>query len=316
MSIILEKYLLRFQNKTFKIIILMILKFLDILYFPIIIYKLMITLKLENKKNLISHNGGLPGSPLCRYIMIASYILNFKNRIFVVHSHPVPKYKNSLFFLNLISWFQNKILDLCSTKIVTVSNSVKTELKKLGFNTEIFFVHNGIQNKQNKVSMSKINCKQKKIIVGFIGTLSYEKGVHVLINSFQYVTKPGVELVLVGPIDKNFLPYLKSLAKKCKNKVSFLGYTDKVQNVMSKFDILVVPAIAYESFSMVILEAMTKKIPVICSDYGGMKEVVIHNKTGLIVPSNDICALSKAINKLIKESQLDKKWALWDIKDI
>ena len=50
---------------------------------------------------------------------------------------------------------------------------------------------------------------------------------------------PNVELALLGPIDKSFLPYLKDLAKSCDKK-AFLGYSDDVQFFMNNIDVLVV----------------------------------------------------------------------------
>ena len=126
----------------------------------------------------------------------------------------------------------------------------------------------------------KLSWKPSKKVIGFIGNLTYEKGVHILIKAFKSVNISKIELALLGPSDENFLPYLKGLAKSCDKKVSFLGYSDDVKYFMNNIDVLIVPAIAYESFSIVILEAMRNSVPVICSDFGGMKEVVVNHETG------------------------------------
>ena len=77
-----------------------------------------------------------------------------------------------------------------------------------------------------------------------------------------------------------------------------------VDAFMQKIDILVVPSIAYESFGMVILEAMKHKKAVICSDFGGMKEVVETGVTGLVVPAGDDLALANAISILLSDGDL------------
>ena len=76
---------------------------------------------------------------------------------------------------------------------------------------------------------------------------------------------------------------------------------------MQKIDLLVVPSVACESFGMVILEAMKYKKPVICSDFGGMKEVVENGKTGLVVPAGDILSLAKAIKKLLADADMRRQ---------
>ena len=288
----------KFKLRLITILLNFLSIFLNFFSFPVIIFKLFLILKSENKKTLISHNGGLPGSTLCRWIIIASYFSKLKNRIFVIHSHPPPKYKN------IFNWFQIKSLEFYSTKIVTVSDSVKLALEEKGFKKNIYRVYNGIKDKKNSLLKKKLNWQPSEKVIGFVGNLTYEKGVHILIKAFRSVNIPNIELALLGPIDQSFLPYLKDLAKSCDKKVSFLGYSDDVQFFMNNIDVLVVPAIAYESFSIVILEAMRNSIPVICSDFGGMKEVVVNDETGLIIPTKDHIALTNAINQLMKSKKL------------
>lgn len=294
----INNHSLKFHSNVIKIFLKIVSKFLNLFSFPLIIFKLTRILILENKSSLISHNGGIPGSTLCRWIMIASFFSKIKNRIFVIHSHPPPKYKN------ILNWFQIKSLEFCSTKIVTVSDSVKKALEEIGFKNKIFRIHNGIRYSDNRFFNKKLSWEPSKKAIGFIGKLSYEKGVHILVKAFRSVSVPNIELALLGPIDEIFFPYLKELAKSCDKKVSFLGYSDDIKNFINNIEILIVPAIAYESFSIVILEAMRNGVPVICSDFGGMKEVVVHNQTGIIIPSKNHNALTNAIDQLMKNKEL------------
>jgi glycosyltransferase involved in cell wall biosynthesis len=55
---------------------------------------------------------------------------------------------------------------------------------------------------------------------------------------------------------------------------------------------------------MVILEAMKHSKPVICSNFGGMKEIVENKVTGLVVPSGDSISLAIALKKLLKNRNL------------
>ena len=76
---------------------------------------------------------------------------------------------------------------------------------------------------------------------------------------------------------------------------------------MNKIDVLVVPSIAFESFGMVILEAMKCKTPVICSDFGGMKEVVEDGVSGLVVTAGDDLSLANAITRMLSDAELRLK---------
>jgi glycosyltransferase involved in cell wall biosynthesis len=89
--------------------------------------------------------------------------------------------------------------------------------------------------------------------------------------------------------------------------VSFLGFHHDVDSFMARVDFLVVPSIAFESFGMVILEAMKHRKAVICTDFGGMKEVVQDGVTGLVVPAGDALALSKAMARLVADAGLRRQ---------
>jgi glycosyltransferase involved in cell wall biosynthesis len=148
--------------------------------------------------------------------------------------------------------------------------------------------------------------KPKKIAIGYLGALSFNKGCHILMKAFKKINL-SCELVFMGPPEKNCLSYLQKEAKSFKNKVSFLEFNDDVDSFLNMIDVLVVPSIAYESFGMVILEAMKHSKPVICSDFGGMKEIVKNNSTGLVVPRGDPIYLAKALIKLLKNKNLRMK---------
>ena len=137
--------------------------------------------------------------------------------------------------------------------------------------------------------------------LGFVGALYPLKGPHVLLDAFELVDIP-CELALLGPAEVEYKKSLEQQAMRCGNKVTFLGFHQDVDSFMDRIELLVVPSIAYESFGMVILEAMKHRKPVICSDFGGMKEVVEHGVTGLVVPAGDKQALAKAIVALMSDA--------------
>ena len=58
-----------------------------------------------------------------------------------------------------------------------------------------------------------------------------------------------------------------------------------------------------EGLGLVVLEAMIAGIPVIGTDCGGIAETIIHEKTGLIVPENDVNALQIAMVRILENSE-------------
>ena len=71
-----------------------------------------------------------------------------------------------------------------------------------------------------------------------------------------------------------------------KKKVQLLGNIDYVPQLLGCLDYYVQPSIS-EGFGLSVIEAMAAKIPVICTDAGGLRESVINNKTGIVVKKND-----------------------------
>ena len=293
-----------------KIFILRALRFLlgqtiNLITSPLILIYLIIYLRNKKLDVIFSHNGGWPGGTLCRWIIIAAKFTGISKRILIIHSHP----EKTNFFLKPLRLLQAYIIDLFATEIVTVSDSVKKVLCRKIFKSKIIKIYNGIDfkysNNHSNINIS-LNWKPTKIAIGYLGALSFNKGCHILIKAFKKINLP-CELVFMGPPEKNCLEYLQKQAKFCKNKVSFLGFNDDIDTFLRMIDVLVVPSVAYESFGMVILEAMKHSVPVICSDFGGMKEIVKNNSTGLVVPRGDPICLAKGLRKLLKNKNLRMK---------
>lgn len=64
------------------------------------------------------------------------------------------------------------------------------------------------------------------------------------------------------------------------------------------------PSLFPELFGIVVLEAMSHGKPVIASNIGGLPELVLHGKTGLLFEPNDVTALAKCIKYLLTEEEL------------
>lgn len=256
---------------------------------------------------VISHSGGWPGGPLCRLIILGSAINRVPERVFVIHSHPQRRDGVLGMLLRPIRAIQTLIVEACATHIVTVSDSVKGSLETEVFSRSVFRIYNGLSISDSpgvkKRACSNLEWRPSGMAVGFVGAVSPHKGAHVLIDAFKDV-ETCCELALLGPGDENFLKILRKKAELCKNKVSFLGFHEDIESFMQRIDVLVIPAVAFESFGLVALEAMKYRKPVVCSDYGGMKEVVQHAVTGLVTPAGDSEALAQALNQLLADPSM------------
>lgn len=77
-----------------------------------------------------------------------------------------------------------------------------------------------------------------------------------------------------------------------------------VDAVYAEADVLVVPSVMRESYSLVTREALTRGVPVVCAESIGPEEVVEHDRNGLVVPAADAAALAGALRRLAGEPGL------------
>ena len=142
----------------------------------------------------------------------------------------------------------------------------------------------------------------------FIGTMRFHKGIYVLIDAFNRVAGPH-ELRLYG----RTAPALDDDLKKriTNSHIHIMGELreEDKQKAFSEIDVLIVPSICCESYSLVINEAFITKTPVIVSDIGAMAERVKDGVTGLTFPPGDSEALAQKIALFISDRSLKDRLA-------
>ncbi|MCX5741624.1 MAG: glycosyltransferase family 4 protein [Proteobacteria bacterium] len=95
---------------------------------------------------------------------------------------------------------------------------------------------------------------------------------------------------------------LHALIAQADAKARFVwpGHVNDPRQVMAEIDILAHSA-DHESFGRVIVEGMAAGLPVVGVDGGGVGEIVLHDRTGLLVPPDDFVAMGQAIEALVRD---------------
>ena len=88
--------------------------------------------------------------------------------------------------------------------------------------------------------------------------------------------------------------------------MEFLGFRDDVPALLAQAAVVVVPSRS-EGLGLSALEAMAAGKPVVASAVGGLREVVIHEETGLLVPPEDPAALAAALKSLLSAPERARK---------
>jgi glycosyltransferase involved in cell wall biosynthesis len=122
----------------------------------------------------------------------------------------------------------------------------------------------------------------------FIGRLSAEKGIEVLINALNKLPDHVIDVFGKGP--------LQALVEASPH-LRYGGFQSRevLHQKLNEAAYLVMPSTGVESFGLVAIEAFACGTPVIATRHGGLRELIHHGQNGLLVPPNDANALASAI---------------------
>lgn len=128
----------------------------------------------------------------------------------------------------------------------------------------------------------------------FVGRLAPEKGLTTLINAWKHTPHIPLRIAGTGPLEQEVR---RELASSGLADASLLGHlpSSEVLAMMRTARFLVVPSQSYETFGLIIIEAFACGTPVIASRLGAPAEIIEDGRTGLLVPTGDPDALSKAV---------------------
>ncbi len=152
---------------------------------------------------------------------------------------------------------------------------------------------------QGAMLRKTIGLREDDVVVGTVGRLAAIKNYACLLRAMAVAKRENaqIKLVLLGDGDER--EALETLSEQLglKEDVHFLGNRDDVTGWLNVFDMFVLSSL-YEGVSRAILESMAASLPVIATDVGGNREVIVDGVTGLITPPSEPNNLAKAILQL------------------
>lgn len=140
-------------------------------------------------------------------------------------------------------------------------------------------------------------------LVGFIGRLTRQKGIDILLRAFEQVERkhPAARLLIAG--DGPDRPMLEAQAQSLGLRHAvFLGWRNDSADIMADVDLLAVPS-RWEGFGLVTLEAMALAKPVVASHVSALPEIIVPGETGLLVRPGDPGGLADSIDSLLADPQ-------------
>lgn len=212
----------------------------------------------------------------------------------VYHSHTdyglFTKHEDKSARINMLSYAFERALCSEAYAIIAVSCYLKNLLViNFGQADKITIIPKGVDiDEYNRALQDKKLRRDRFFRAIFVGRISADKGVEVLLNAVAIAKKSIKNTILVylvgTAMDQKYLDSVRNMVKELglQSNVIFLGYKNQLEiiKLYCECDIAVIPSYG-ETFGKVAIEAMAAKIPVIVSDIGGLGEIVEHKKTGL-----------------------------------
>ena len=227
--------------------------------------------------------------------------------ISLYHIHEIPK--GNKFY----EFFSGKIINRFSSKVLTVSNSVKSHWLKYIHDKKIERIYNGILFEKTD-SLNKIDRDQDDILVTCVSRLIPYKGHEYLIQIADELIKKSAnfKFLIVGDTLSSYKSYEESIKQKVKdlgleNKIKFLGFRNDISNILKQSDLFIHPAISPDPLPTVMFESLYNDLPTVATNLGGAIEILDNGNNGLLIPYNDPKKAANLINEYCSNHKLKKK---------
>ncbi|MBA3909119.1 MAG: hypothetical protein C0524_04345 [Rhodobacter sp.] len=196
-------------------------------------------------------------------------------------------------------------------RVIPVSNAVSHHLfHRYGVRQSLLeTVHNGLELDrfdtlgQRSQKRAELGWDKDDRVVIMVAMLRRGKGHDILLSAAQEILESS-DRVQIKPVGGGALESdLKAQAAKFGARVQFLGERQDVPELLAASDVLVLPSLS-EALPTVLLEAGAPGLPVVATDVGGTREIVVEGETGLVVKASDAGALAESVKLLLSDGTL------------
>jgi len=206
-----------------------------------------------------------------------------------------------------------KISGLLRTKLITVSNNMKSLLEERIKNIKLQTVYNGVDlnnfmGNTDSVYNNVFHKKADSFYFISVGRLISLKRFDLLIEAFSHLkSDKDIKLLIVG--DGTEIGKLNKFVfrKKLNNKILFLGFCSSITTLLKLSDCFVLTSDS-EGLSISIIEALAASLPVIATKVGGNSELVFNRINGFLIEKNSLNDLIDAMQFISNNKDLAKRF--------
>jgi glycosyltransferase involved in cell wall biosynthesis len=266
----------------------------------------------ESPDILLSNNGGYPGGITNWLAAIIGKKNKFteKSTFLLVHHAPTSEVKGPI---SLFSSLMVRLIRYFDVPFVTVSKASKTMLEKYTPIKNMHIIYNGLDLSERVSNpydfKSRLSIDQEKIIIGIIGPIDLHKGHSNMFEVFKRSSTllEKAHFVIVGSGKKQVVTKLQTIVREygLNNIVTFSGFLPGNSiDIISGFDLMVMPTIDFEGFGYSMAEAMVAEVPVVASRVGSIPEIIVDGESGFLIDPTDFLGWQLILEKLLQSSNL------------
>ncbi|MCW4010248.1 MAG: glycosyltransferase family 4 protein [Candidatus Bathyarchaeota archaeon] len=194
-------------------------------------------------------------------------------------------------------------------KIIAVSNATKDYVLRLGADPDkVEVIHNGVDLERFKLIAGagaavreKLGIPKDAVVVATVRRLVYKNGIDTLLESAKITVQKNPQLVYLiigkGPDFDDVKARVGQLGLEKNFLLAGFVSDEDLPSFYNAADFFVVPSKSGEGLPLVTLEAMACGLPVLATDVGGIKEVMIKGY-GKVIPPNDPQAMAEGMLEL------------------
>jgi len=184
---------------------------------------------------------------------------------------------------------------------VAVSKKLAADLAERGVPARrVHFIANGAASIDAPFSRAdaraRLDVPPTAFSIGWVGRVSREKGLDVLVDALPSLTDLPVQLTVIGDGPERRALEARAYQGASGARITWAGVIPDAARLLSAFDVIVISS-RTEGTPMILLESMALAVPIVSTAVGGIPDVV-SSAEAILVPSNDPVALAAAIRSV------------------
>ncbi len=206
-----------------------------------------------------------------------------------------------------VRFWLDRLTELLCNKIVSNTRAGKDKLvQRHGVSPDkIDVIYNGVEPAPRRDDIRNlVDVPESATIVGFVGTLSKQKGLYVLLPALSRLDRDVVTVLIGdGPERTAIQKQINTLG--LSGRVHLLGHVDEARNYTGSLDLLVLPSLR-EGMPNVLMEAMAQGTVCVATAVGGVPELLEDTKTGFLAEPGSVESLADSIDRALSLSDQEQ----------